>query len=82
MIFKGGNTFEYTLRLEGISVPSESGLQVQVYDVMGNQVQEFSLESNSGSQNYSLTHVSTQIIFKSVYIYSTLNQQNYAAAFF
>lgn len=71
----------YILRLEGISVPSASGLLVRVNASPGGQVASLPLRATSGSQNYTLS-VNYGSTFSSVYIYSPSENINYAAALF
>lgn len=77
-IFMDGGA--YILRLEGISVPSENGLNVQVLSSASQTpVYSSSLRSSSGNQNYSFSTALTGR-FATVYIYSTLRQKNYGIA--
>jgi hypothetical protein len=68
----------YVLRLEGITTPSETGLQIQLYGSDGQQ--NFSLRANSGSQNYTFTSTNPAAHFSSVSIYSTLSLMPYGSA--
>jgi hypothetical protein len=72
----------YTLRLEGISVPAASALIIKVNASPAGQVASIQLRSNTGSQNYSLGSVQYGSTFSSVYIYSSTENINYAAALF
>jgi hypothetical protein len=72
----------YIIRLEGISVTSESGLAVQVYATPGGRIGNFQLRATSGSQNYSLSNSVNGLTFNSVAIYSSVNNINYGSAVF
>jgi hypothetical protein len=76
-IFNVG-TSSYILRLEGISTPVESGLQVQLYNSASQN--NFSLKDYTGSQNYAFTNSNSNVIFSSVAIYSTLTNMSYGSA--
>jgi hypothetical protein len=70
----------YTLRLAGLSAPSESGLTVTVSGTPGGELTSFPLQNNSGSTNYTLSIPASGVTFNTVYIYSTQSNQNYASA--
>lgn len=72
----------YILRFEGLSVPSVSGLVVQVFTASQGQVGNFNLKASSGNQNYQLTVQQLGIIFRSISIFSTQSNENYATALF
>jgi hypothetical protein len=81
MIFFSG-TSSYTLRLEGISIPQETGLQILVYATPGGKISTQSLRSTSGSQNYTISNSAIGLTFNNIYIYSTQTNTNYASALF
>lgn len=68
-VYVSSNT--YIVRLQGMAIPSEAGLFVQVF-TSTTQVGNFPLKNTSGNQNYTLT-TSAPLTFKSVNIYSTLS---------
>jgi len=80
LVFLSGTS--YTLRLDGLSVPSEAALVVNVYHSSGFTSGSTSLllRSTSGNQNYSLPGLQLNSAFTSVVIYSTVQQTNYAIA--
>jgi hypothetical protein len=70
----------YTLRLEGVSLPTLSGLLVQVYTTGGLLAGNFTLRAATGNQNYTLSGVLVGTSFSSVNIYSNTAIMNYASA--
>jgi hypothetical protein len=79
LIFTPNGT-TYTLRLEGLDAPSETGLQVQVFSAHSSSpVFSTVLKSSLGNQNYSFTAI-TGSTFTNVYIYSANSRTNYGAA--
>ena len=73
-----GSSTSYTLRLNGISAPSETGLVI-VITVNGEQLSPFALRSSSGSQNYSVYYEGTPT-FKQVTIRSPSANMDYGQA--
>jgi hypothetical protein len=75
-----GSSGVYILRLEGLTAPEESGLQVRV---TGNGIQVFSssLRASSGSMNYTM-NVSAVATWNSVTLFSTANAKSYGTATF
>ena len=79
IIFSTSNS--YILRLEGLSVPSETGLTIQIYTSQS-QV-NLNLTASTGNQNYSVNNLPINATtFLSVSIWSTLKNQQYANAVF
>jgi hypothetical protein len=78
--FNGNNN--YIVRLDGISMPNEAGMQVHVFGTPGDKVATMSLRAVTGSQNYQVNGLATGFVFKSVYIFSTATNTYYAAATF
>jgi hypothetical protein len=74
------NGASFTLRLEGLSVPVENGLQVIVNMQGGATSLHTTLRASTGNQNYSIG--STTGVFASVDIFSTSARTNYAKAIF
>ena len=72
------NGSNYVLRLEGITAPHESNLQIKTLYTNGSST--LSLRAFTGNQNYNLTNPLLGTTFISVYIFSTLNNINYAVA--
>jgi hypothetical protein len=79
LIFFAG-TSNYTLRLEGLSLPAESGLVVRVFATPGGQIASLQLRASTGSQNYSMSTSGNGINFTNVYIHSNPNNVDYATA--
>jgi hypothetical protein len=79
-VYQLSNSFSYVVRLQGITVPNETGLVVQVYGVPSTPLQTFVLRSSTGSQNYSLPNLGASTLFKSVVIYSQTANLSYAFA--
>jgi hypothetical protein len=84
IFYSGNGAGNYILRLEGVSFPEETGLAIRVYSA-SQLVSTLQLRSSSGSQNYTLSGVGTQLNFSiygqiSVYIFSNVNNKNYALA--
>jgi len=77
VIYLSGSS--YILRLEGISTPSEAGLQVRIDGNPGGVVFTSALSATSGNQNYPFSG-GVGVTFKAVDIYSTLNSVNYGSA--
>jgi len=77
IIFSASSS-SYVLRLEGISTPSEGGLEVQLYTSDGQS--NFSLRAWSGSQNYTFSGNNPNVVFSSVSIYSKSNNRSYGSA--
>lgn len=72
------NQSQYVLRLEGLSVPVESGLKIKIYSHPYQRAAKTSLRSSSGDQNYTLT--TPPVKFTTVVIYSTQTRKPYATA--
>ena len=70
----------FVLRLEGLTAPSESGIQVRV---VGNGTQVFAstLKASSGSMNYTM-NVTGIATWNSVSLYSTSQAKSYGTATF
>jgi hypothetical protein len=79
LIFSPGNS-TYIARLEGVSIPADSGLVVQVYADPGGKVASFTLRAATGSQNYTFTSTTTGLTFNNVYIFSIPTNINYGVA--
>ena len=78
LIFSSGTT--YTLRLEGVSFPVETGLIIKVYTSTGTQLSQLALRASTGNHNYVLPDATASQTFASVYIVSSPNLVNYAYA--
>jgi hypothetical protein len=72
------NNSSYILRLDGLSLPVEVGLQVVVTLESGAIAMRASLRASTGNQNYTIGSVTGT--FAKVEIYSTSARTNYAAA--
>ncbi len=67
----------YTLTLQGLSTPSESGLQIRMTSNPANN--PIALRGTSGNQNYTLS-ITPPAFFSNVNIFSTQTNTNYGAA--
>lgn len=79
LIFYSTTAGSYTIRLEGLTAPSET-LQVTVFASPGGQVATFPLRSSSGSMNYTYSGGTAGMVFNSVNIYSSQYAINYGTA--
>jgi len=68
----------YVIRLAGLSVTQESGLQV-IAVTKAAQSYPLSLRANSGNQNYSLG-LDAPVVWKQINIHSTLKNTDYGEA--
>jgi hypothetical protein len=72
----------YLVRLEGMTIPEETGLRVQVFATPSGQVANLPLRAFSGNQNYTISGAPSSVTIRSVYIFSTQNNINYGSALF
>jgi hypothetical protein len=84
IFYSGNGAGNYILRLEGVSFPEETGLSIRIYSA-SQLVSTLQLRYSSGSQNYTLSGIGSQLNFSiygqiSVYIFSSVNNKNYALA--
>ncbi len=77
IFYSGGS---YTLRLEGISVPSEASMTVVLIYSPQSSPATFNLTASSGNQNYSFSTGASAVTFNTVYIHSTQKNLDYASA--
>lgn len=78
-IFLTGSNF--VLRIEGLGVPSENNLQLQLYGSLSpsSPVMTSTLTSNTGNQNHPF-NTGPGNIFNTVLVYSTMTHSNYGSA--
>lgn len=70
----------YTLRFEGLSLPSQSNLVAQIYATPNGLVSTVNLQFTSGNTNYSFTTPAIGVNFQSVAIYNNQTQTTLGTA--
>jgi hypothetical protein len=82
LVFLQSGTNNYILRIEDYTFPSENGLRILLYGNNNSSTPTLTsaLRQTPGAQNYSFTNTTGSLFFTTFYLYSTLNQKNYATA--